>query len=184
MAHKVKVSGTNYAVKKGICKVGGTNYVIYGGKTKIGSTNYWIDLSNSKAVSISVSGAMSGTFDHIQGTSISYSFNLSINGNRCSSAGTVAAKTGQTLNIGGSAERWSNSTQALMGDAPIHVYYNGIRTSYTGGFNLTYIITDDMTIRFESNSVYIDVGGVNLTKTGLFRVGISLMQSAVLPLQK
>ncbi len=165
MAHKAKISGTNYAIKKALCKVGGTNYVVYGGKTKIGSTNYWIDLSNGKTVSISVSGAMSGSFAHLQGTSITYGFYLTINGNVCSSNKTVTAKTGQTLHISGSAERWSSSN-ALIGDGPLHVYYNGSRTTYDGGFNLTYRITDDMTISFEDNIVHIDVGGVNLTKTG------------------
>lgn len=170
MAHKVKVSGTNYAIKKALCKVSGTNYVVYGGKTKIGSTNYWIDLNNSKSVTVSVSGSMENYFAHIQGTYISCEFWLDINGNYKSTTGNYTAKTGQTIRITGSAERYSSSTPSpstLMGDAPLLVYYNGSKVKQgTGSVDVSYILTDDTTIRFEDNCVYIDVGGVSLTKTG------------------
>ncbi len=169
MAHKVKVSGTNYAVKKGICKVGGTNYTVYGGKTKIGSTYYWIDLNNSKSVAVSVSGSMESYFAFTQGTYISCEFNLYINGVSRNS-GNYTARSGQTIRITGSGERYSSSTPSpstLMGDAPLIVYYNGSKVKQgTGSVDVTYILTDDTTIRFEDNYVYIDVGGVSLTKTG------------------
>ncbi len=169
MAHKVKVSGTNYAVKKGLCKVNGTNYVVYGGKTKIASTNYWIDLNNSKSVTVSVSGSMESYFAHTQGTYISCDFSLYINGYSRNS-GNWTAKTGQTIRITGFGERYSSSTPSvstLMGDAPLIVYYNGSKVQQgTGYVDVTYILTDDTTIRFEDNYVYIDVGGVTLTVSG------------------
>ena len=40
MAHKTRVSGTNYEITGGKVKVSGTNYEITSGKVKVSGTNY------------------------------------------------------------------------------------------------------------------------------------------------
>lgn len=45
MAHKTRVSGTNYSISGGKCRVSGTNYSISKGRTKVGGTGYDISFA-------------------------------------------------------------------------------------------------------------------------------------------
>ena len=45
MAHKTRVSGTNYSISGGKCRVSGTNYSVKKGRTRISATNYDINFT-------------------------------------------------------------------------------------------------------------------------------------------
>lgn len=47
MAHKTKVSGTEYTITKGKTRVSGTDYSISGGKTRVGGTHYTLPLGST-----------------------------------------------------------------------------------------------------------------------------------------
>ncbi len=180
MAHKIKVSGTNYGIKAAKCNISGTNYYIEFGKTKISGTDRLIDFVTGAACKITASGTWRGNYYRSgYGYYVTYEYWISfLNGNSISYNGTTNAKVGQTVKITGSAEKWSSSNfspEYLQGDGPLRVYYNG-DTTYdygNGGISSTFILTEDTNIECRDGFVYVTYGKTTVTTSGTFSSGFS-----------
>lgn len=110
MAHKTRVSGTNYSISGGKCRVSGTNYSIKKGRTRVSGTGYNINFAPDYDAIVDI-------------TSIISTAKVTINGKNYTSATTgIGVNYGDVItftNTGGGRCIKTEDGYSFIGDSPL-----------------------------------------------------------------